>query len=163
MHESGPKPPSLSCVESRYLVMPNDANPHGTVFGGIILSWVDMVASMAAQRHCQRTCVTAAIDSVSFSSPIHIGEQVVLRAMVNYTHRTSMEVGVQVIRENPLKQTSIKATVAYVTLVAVDENLQPVEIPAVSPITDDEKRRWEQAVLRAEHRRRIRHQASSVL
>jgi acyl-CoA hydrolase len=141
--------------------MPNDANPHGTVFGGVILSWIDMVASMAAMRHCQRTAVTAAIDSVSFHSPIYIGEHVVLRAMVNYTHRTSMEVGVQVTREDPIHQTCIKTTTAYVTLVAIDENHNPVPVPPVSPITDDEKRRWEQAVLRAEHRRRTRYQENS--
>jgi acyl-CoA hydrolase len=138
--------------------MPNDANPIGTVFGGVILSWIDMVASMAAQRHCQHTVVTAAIDSVSFRHPIHVGEHVVLRAMVNYTHRTSMEVGVQVIAENAIHQTSVKATTAYVTLVAVDETNTPVPVPHVAPVTDDEKRRWEHAVLRAEHRRRLRHQ-----
>ncbi len=140
--------------------MPNDANPHGTVFGGVILSWIDMVASMAAQRHARHICVTAAIDSVSFRQPINIGDHVVLRAMVNYTHRTSMEVGVQVLKEDPIHQTSVKATTAYVTLVAVDENHQPVPVPAVSPATDQEQRRWNAAVLRAEHRRRFRHQES---
>jgi acyl-CoA hydrolase len=158
MHETGPRPPSQSCVETRYLVMPNDANPHGTIFGGVILSWVDMVASMAAQRHSQRICVTAAIDSVSFRHPINVGDHVVLRAMVNYTHRTSMEVGVQVIKEDPIQQTSVKATTAYVTLVAVDENHNPVAVAPVSPASKDEQRRWNAAVLRAEHRRKLRQQ-----
>jgi acyl-CoA hydrolase len=136
--------------------MPNDANPHGTVFGGVILSWIDMVASMAAQRHARHICVTAAIDSVSFRQPINIGDHVVLRAMVNYTHRTSMEVGVQVLKEDPILQTSAKATTAYVTLVAVDENHHPVPVPPVSPATKEEHRRWNAALLRAEHRRKSR-------
>jgi acyl-CoA hydrolase len=160
MHDTGPIPPSLSAVETRYLVMPNDANPHGTVFGGVILSWIDMVASMAAMRHCRHTAVTAAIDSVSFRHPINIGDHVVLRAMVNYTHRTSMEVGVQVTRENPLTRESLKTTTAYVTLVAVDQGGHPVPIPPVAPVTDEENRRWNAAVLRMEHRRRLRHQTS---
>ncbi|HSV27652.1 MAG TPA: acyl-CoA thioesterase [Sedimentisphaerales bacterium] len=138
--------------------MPNDANPHGTIFGGVILSWVDMVASMAAQRHSQRICVTAAIDSISFREPINIGDHAVLRAMVNYTHRTSMEVGVQVIKEDPIRQTWSKATTAYVTLVAVDEHHQPVAVAPVAPVSEDEQRRWNAAALRAEHRRRMRQQ-----
>jgi acyl-CoA hydrolase len=136
--------------------MPNHANPHGTAFGGVILSWIDMAASMAAQRHSRRTCLTAAIDSVSFRHPIYIGDHVVLRAMVNYTGRTSMEVGVQVTREDPLTGGAVKTTTAYVTLVAVDENLKPVPVPKVVPITEEEKRRWHAASVRAENRGRLR-------
>ena len=94
------KTPSQSKVETRYLVMPDQANPAGTVFGGIIVSWIDMIASMAAQKHCGKPVVTASIDSINFRKPINIGDHVVLKAAVNYVSKTSMEIGVIVIKED---------------------------------------------------------------
>ncbi|UCF17051.1 MAG: hypothetical protein JSW59_06230, partial [Phycisphaerales bacterium] len=64
------KTPSQSAVETRYLIMPHQANPHGTAFGGVIMAWIDMVAGMAAQRHCGKEVVTAGIDSLAFKEPI---------------------------------------------------------------------------------------------
>ena len=119
------KTPADSAVETRYLVMPGHANAFGTAFGGTIMSWIDMVAAMAAQKHCGREVVTAGIDSVAFESPVRIGDQVVLLACVNYVSKTSMEVGVKVIKENPVKGEKITATRAFLTLVAVDENRKP--------------------------------------
>ena len=62
------KKPGDSAVESRYLLMPHQANPYGTAFGGVIIAWIDMIASMAAQRHCGKEVVTASIDSLSFKN-----------------------------------------------------------------------------------------------
>ena len=107
------KTPADSAVETRYLVMPGHANAFGTAFGGAIMSWIDMVAAMAAQKHCGREVVTAGIDSVAFEQPVRIGEQVVLLACVNYVSKTSMEVGVKVIRENPATGERITATRAF--------------------------------------------------
>ncbi len=135
------KTPADSVVETRYLVMPGHANAFGTAFGGAIMSWIDMVAAMAAQKHCSREVVTAGIDSVAFESPIRIGDQVVLLACVNYVSKTSMEVGVKVIRENPATGEQITATRAFLTFVAVDENHRPVAAPKLTPKTDDEQRR----------------------
>ena len=64
--------------------MPDQANPYGTAFGGVIIAWIDMIASMAAQRHCGKEVVTASVDSLSFEEPIRIGDHVVLKASVNY-------------------------------------------------------------------------------
>src|SRR4030042_1295393 len=89
------KSPQDSAVQTRYLVMPQQANPQGTAFGGAIVAWIDMVAAMAAQRHCGREVVTAGIDSIVFKEPIRIGDQVALKAAVNYVGRTSMEGGGQ--------------------------------------------------------------------
>ena len=100
------KTPSDSQVDSRYLLMPDQANAYGTAFGGVIMAWIDMVASMAAQKHSGTQIVTAAIESMSFLEPIRIGEHVHLRARVIYTGRTSMQVEVRVYRENPLKGTT---------------------------------------------------------
>jgi acyl-CoA hydrolase len=147
------KPPSASAVETRYLVMPQQANPQGTAFGGAIVGWIDMTAAMAAQRHCGREVVTAGIDSLVFRHPIRIGDHVVLRAAVNYVSRSSMEVGVQVIREDPYSGEQTVATTAHLTLVALDENRKPAPAPPVLPQTPLEKKRYEDAWLRVQARK----------
>jgi len=150
---AGGKTPSESAVETRYLVMPQQANPQGTAFGGAIVSWIDMVAAMAGQRHCGREVVTAGIDSLVFRHPIRIGDQVVLKAAVNYVSHSSMEVGVQVIRDDPYSGERIIVTTAHLTLVALDENKRPVAAPALLPQTPEEKTRYESARLRTQARK----------
>ena len=150
------KTPADSAVQTRYLVMPGQANPYGTAFGGAIMSWIDMVAAMAAQKHCGREVVTAGIDSVAFETPVRIGDQVVLLACVNYVNRTSMEVGVKVIKENPVTGERSTATRAFLTFVAVDKEHQPVSAPKLTPQTDEEKRRWNNAALRVKSRKKLR-------
>ena len=147
------KAPSESAVETRYLVMPQQANPQGTAFGGAIVSWIDMVAAMAAQRHCGREVVTAQIDTLVFRHPVHIGDQVVLRAAVNYVGHSSMEVGVQVIREDPYSGERIMATTAHLTLVALDEDKRPTPVPPLLPQTPEEIKRYEAAKLRVQARK----------
>jgi len=149
------KRPSLSAVETRYLIMPHQANPYGTVFGGVIMAWIDMVAAMAAQRHCSKDVVTAGIDSLAFKEPINIGDHVVLRASVNYVSRSSMEVGVQVAREDPYTGRRVVATTAHLTFVALDENKRPTPAPPLLPETDQEKRRYENARLRVKARKEL--------
>jgi acyl-CoA hydrolase len=147
------KTPSESAVQTRYLVMPPQANPQGTAFGGAIVGWIDMTAAMAAQRHCGREVVTAGIDSLVFREPIRIGDHVILKAAVNYVSRSSMEVGVQVIRENPYTGARVIATTAHLTFVALDENKRPTPAPPLRPETPDEKRRYEDARRRVEERK----------
>jgi acyl-CoA hydrolase len=147
------KTPAQSAVETRYLVMPQQANPQGTAFGGAIVGWIDMVAAMAAQRHCGTEVVTAGIDSLVFRHPIRIGDQVVLRAAVNYVSRSSLEVGVQVIREDPYSGELIVATTAHLTLVALDEHKRPTLAPPLLPQTLQEKARYESARLRVQARK----------
>jgi len=154
------KTPADSAVETRYLVMPGHANPFGTAFGGAIMSWIDMVAAMAAQKHCGHEVVTAGIDSVAFEQPIRIGDQVVLLASVNYVNRTSMEVGVKVIKENPATGERTTATRAFLTFVAVDDNHRPVTAPPLTPQTDEEKRRANNAALRVKARKQLRQQTT---
>jgi len=147
------KRPSESAVVTRYLVMPHQANPQGTAFGGAIMSWIDMVAAMAAERHCGTEVVTAGIDSMAFKKPVRIGDHVVLKASVNYVSRSSMEVGVQVTRENPCTGEKAIATTAHVTLVALDENKRPTAATPIVPETADEKRRYERAKQRVQLRK----------
>ncbi len=149
------KKPSESVVESRYLLMPDQANPHGTAFGGVIMAWIDMIASMAAQRHCGKEVVTAGIDSIIFKEPVNVGDHVVLKASVNYAGRTSMEIGVRVIRENPYTNKQVVATTAHLTFVALDDNKRPTAVPAILPETPDEKRRYENAQIRVRNRKEL--------
>jgi len=149
------KTPSQSTIVTRYLVMPGQANPQGTAFGGAIVAWIDMVASMAAQKHCQKEAVTASIDSLNFRKPIHIGDQVVLKASVNYAGITSMEVGVRVTIEEPYTQKEIVATTAHLTFVALDKNKKPTPVPQIHPETPEEIRRYENAKIRVQARKQL--------
>ncbi len=149
------KSPKESAVETRYLIMPQQANPHGTAFGGAIVAWIDMVAAMAAQRHCGKEVVTASIDSLVFKEPIRIGDHVVLKASINYVGRSSMEVGVQVSREDPYGGNNVIATTAHLTFVALDEKKQPTAVPPILPETEEEKRRYENAKLRVRARKEL--------
>ena len=149
------KSPKESAVETRYLLMPDQANPYGTAFGGAIVAWIDMVAAMTAQRHCGKEVVTAGIDSLFFKEPIHIGDQVVLKASVNYVSRTSMEVGVQVTREDPCSGKKIIATTAHLTFVALGKDKRPTPIIPILPETAEEKRRYENAKIRVKARKEL--------
>ncbi|HLB73826.1 MAG TPA: acyl-CoA thioesterase [Sedimentisphaerales bacterium] len=149
------KSPKDSAIESTYLVMPSQANPQGTAFGGAIVAWIDMTAAMAAQRHCGREVVTAGIDSIVFKEPIRIGDQVRLQASVNYVGRTSMEVGVQVTRQDPYGGNSVVATSAHLTFVALDENKRPVPVPPIIPRTKAERERYETAKIRVKARKEL--------
>lgn len=155
MGEQTAKTPAQTAVETRYLLMPNEANQYGTAFGGVIMSWIDMTAAMAAQKHCHSEVVTASIDSLSFREPIRIGDHAILKAMVNYAGRTSMEVGVQLLRENPLTGKTALATTAHLTFVAIDENHRPRPVPPLVAETDNEKRRYENAKLRVQNRKEL--------
>lgn len=149
------KRPSDSFVESRYLVMPNHANQYGTIFGGTTVAWIDMVGSMAAQKHCGREVVTASIDTLNFREPIYIGEHVVLKAQVNFVGKTSMEVEVQAYRENPETGKTSLATTAYLTYVALDKNKKPTAAGPLMPQSTEEKHRFREAELRVKARKEL--------
>lgn len=149
------KTPKQSQVESRYIVMPQHANDYGIAFGGAIVAWIDMTAAMVAQKHCQCEAVTVSIDRISFLQPIKIGDHVVLRASPNFAGQTSLEVGVQVNKENPYTGEVVRATTAYLTFVGLGPDKHPVPIPRLIPETPDEMRRYENARLRAEARKEL--------
>jgi acyl-CoA hydrolase len=149
------KTPSDSTVQSRYIIMPDHANQYGTAFGGVIISWIDMVAAMAAQKHCGREAVTAGIDSLIFKEPINIGDHVVLKASVNYVGHASMEVGVRVDKEDPFTGKTALATTAHLTFVALDKNKKPTAAGPLIPKTSEEKRRYKNAQLRVKARKQL--------
>ena len=143
---------SESQAESANLMMPQDANVLGHVFGGAVLSIMDKTAAVAAIRHARCSCVTVSVDRVDFREPIHVGDLVVMKASVNYVGRTSMEVGVRVEAEDLISGKRRHTNSCYVTFVAVDRNGRPIEVPALIPETEDEQRRYEAAVERRRRR-----------
>ena len=92
----------------------------GVMFGGIMMQWIDVCAGVAAMRHASGAVLTASIDRLDFMSPVQVGEIVVLQAQVNYTSRTSMEVGCRVETEDMHSRTRRYVTKACLTFVAVD-------------------------------------------
>ncbi|MCK9409094.1 MAG: acyl-CoA thioesterase [Bacteriovoracaceae bacterium] len=134
------------------LVLPNDTNQLGNLLGGQLMHWIDLVAAIAAARHSHRICVTASVDDLNFLHPIKIGEVVTLLASVNRVFRTSMEIGVKVISENLLTGATKHANTAYLTFVALDENGKPMQVSQVPYSTEEEQRRFDDAL----HRRELR-------
>jgi acyl-CoA hydrolase len=146
------KTPAESRVEMTELVMPGQTNAPGILFGGVVLAWMDVAAGVAAIRHSGGPAVTASMDGVSFLEPIRLGDIVVVRAQVNWTGRTSMEVGVRVDTEHPRTGERRYTTKAYLTFVAVDDLGRPRPVPPIAPVTDEEKRRFEDARARRDAR-----------
>lgn len=154
--KASPKTPSETAIEMREMVMPNHTNSHGTVFGGTVMSWIDIAAAMVAARHCNRPVVTAHIDDIDFLAPIKMGYHVLIQASMNYVGKTSMIVGVKVTSENPHTGESRQTTKAYLTFVALDDLGRPVEVPQLTPQTDEEVRRFENAKKRVQMKKDVR-------
>ena len=95
------RPVTASEVVMTELVLPGHTNSLDSIFGGVVMSWIDICGAIAAQRHSQKEVVTASIDKLNFLAPVKKGWVVNLRARVNFVSRTSMEVGVRVEAENP--------------------------------------------------------------
>ena len=132
-------------VEMTQIVLPVFANAIGTVFGGQILSWMDMCAAVSAQRHARTPVVTASIDSVNFIQPVKQGQIVILKSQVNAVFHTSMEVGMIVIAEDPLTGERHKACRAYCTFVALDMHGTPVKLHELIASNEEDRRRAKEA------------------
>lgn len=139
-------------MEMNQIVLPQHSNALGTVFGGTLMSWIDICAAMAAQRHARSIVVTASMDQLDFLRPIKVGQLVNLRATINYVGRTSMEVGVRVESENMLTGERIHTASAYLTFVALDEKGRAKPVPQSTPRTDADKLRYREAEARREQR-----------
>ena len=150
---------SESIITTTELVLPNNANQLGKLLGGQLMHWIDICAALCAAKHNNRVCVTASVDKIDFHHSINIGNAVTLIASVNRVFNTSMEIGVKVYAESFKKGTKTHTNSAYLTFVSVDEDGQPVKAAEVIPETEDEKRRYEEALQRREYRlkNRIRH------
>ncbi len=138
------------------MVLPTHINSLNSIFGGTIMSWIDIAAAISAQRHSSRPVVTASIDALNFIAPVYKGWIVNLLASVNYVSNTSMEVGVRVQAENPIQNRTFHTASAYLTFVALGDDGKPTKVPRLSPESVSEKRRYEAAKIRREHRLALR-------
>ena len=135
---------------------PQDANLAGNVHGGVIMKRIDEVGAIVAVRHCQTNVVTASVDRIDFIQPVFIGDVVTFKASLNLVGKTSMEVGVRVESENPIKGTIRHNASAFLTYVALDEDRKPTEIPPLILETEEDIRRNRDARIRRKTRLRTR-------
>lgn len=147
-----PRPVRDSQSEMSEIVLPNDANPLGSLLGGRLMHWIDLAGALAAHRHSRSYVVTASIDHMDFLVPVRVGDLVILRSSVNRVFHTSMEVGAKVWVENYLHDECQHVSSAYLTFVAVDASGKRLQVPVVVPETDEQKRRYEDAGARRELR-----------
>lgn len=149
-------------LEMTVLMTPDMANFSGKVHGGALLNLLDRVAFSCASRFSKRYAVTLSVDQVMFKEPIHVGELVTFRASINHAGRTSMEVGIRVEAENIRSGQRRHTNSCYFTMVAVDDDGRPVQVPDCRPLTPVEVRRYKAAELRRTLRREFAERLESV-
>ncbi len=152
MSEKPSKPVSKSRVTLTQLMLPQHANALGNVHGGVIMKMVDETAAISAMRHAQRPCVTVAVDSMTFRQHVSVGELLSCTASVNYVGRTSLEVGVRVLAEDPITGKTTHTNSAYLVFVALGDDDRPCPVPQLLVETPEEERRLEEAKARQRHR-----------
>jgi uncharacterized protein (TIGR00369 family) len=151
---SEPKPVSASRLVLAQVMTPLDANVSGNVHGGNIMKLADTAAGVVAIRHSGRNCVTATVDRFDFHAPVYVGNLVTLKASLNYVGRTSMEIGVRVEAEDLRTGRRTHTNSCYITMVALDADGNPAEVPRLLLETDEDRRRHEKATLRVLDRRK---------
>jgi acyl-CoA hydrolase len=152
-HDLTPRPVKDSQSEMVEIVLPNDANPLGNLLGGRLMHLIDMAGALAAHRHSRSYVVTASMDHLDFLAPVHVGDLLILRSSVNRAFRTSVEVGVKCWVENYIAASKKHVSSAYLTFVAVDREGKHLPVPPIVAESVDEKRRYEDAGRRREHRK----------
>ncbi|WP_346796294.1 acyl-CoA thioesterase [Halomonas sp. Bachu 37] len=135
------------------LMTPDMANFSGKVHGGAILKKLDEVAFACASRYSGHYVVTLSVDQVLFKQPIHVGELVTFLATVNYVGRSSMEVGVKIVAENIREKLIRHTNSCYFTMVAVEADGTPAQVPPLSLETPLQALRFEKAALRKKLRK----------
>ena len=146
------KSPASSRITLTQLMQLEQSNSQGNVHGGWIMKLVDEAGALACMRHAQKRVVTVAVDRMTFSQPIKIGDLVILEAEVSYVGRTSMEAEVKVFAENPVSGKKVSTNTAYLVYVALDSNGNPVEVPKLKLDSDFERERFAEGKKRQENR-----------
>jgi acyl-CoA hydrolase len=143
-------------VETAQAVLPGYTNPMGTLFGGVVMQWIDVAAAIAASRHAGGPVVTASMDRLHFLRPVRVEEFVIVRAEVSFAAHSSMEVEVEVLSENPWTGERATTTHALLTFVSMDEQGRPRAVPKLETETELERRRFRAAAKRRAERLRER-------
>jgi acyl-CoA hydrolase len=144
------------------LMTPDMSNFSGNVHGGLLLKLLDQVAYTCASRYARAYAVTLSVDQVVFREPVHVGELVTFAASVNYTGRTSMEIGIRVTTEDLVGREVRHTNSCYFTMVALGDDGRPVAVPPLVAVTDDQRRRHAAAQLRRELRREIERRGQEI-
>ncbi|MGP3967954.1 acyl-CoA thioesterase [Streptomyces sp. 6N223] len=151
--EPAGKPTEASRITLSRIMTHNDVNLLGTVHGGVIMKLVDDAAGVVAGRHSGGPAVTASMDEMVFVEPVRVGDLVHVHAQVNWTGRTSMEIGVKVLAERWNEATPpTRVATAYLVFAAVDDDGKPRPVTPVIPETDRDRGRYEEAQIRRTHR-----------
>jgi len=152
------RPVAESRVLMTEIVLPEDTNPRGTIFGGRVLALIDKCAAVVAMRHARSQVLTVSLDSVDFRSSVRLGDILLLEGRINAAFRSSMEIEVEVRAEDPATGRHDLTTRAFVTMVAVDGEGRPQAVPALEIRREDERRRAREAGRR--RRARLEHRGS---
>ena len=144
-----------SYAEQVQILTQKDMNGYNRLFGGRLMEWIDIVASVVARRHSGRNVTTAVVDTLTFKAPAHLNDTVILCGRITYVGRTSMEVCVETYVEH-LDSSRTLINTAYVIIIAIDENEKPVEVPRLKLETEEEKAEWTLAEKRSEIRKQRR-------
>ncbi|MBY0386221.1 acyl-CoA thioesterase [bacterium] len=156
MNNTIEKTPQDSLVMTRKLVMPDQINPNGTLFGGVLLSWIDQAAYMSAQMHSGRPfVVTVSMDQIVFHKPIFMGDHVVLKSQITSVGRTSMEIFVVVDREDGCNGFKEYATHAWVTFVALDHAKKPTRVPSLKFKNESEEKMFLESKTRSRIKQKV--------
>ena len=135
------------------LVFPEDAIYGNLMYGGNLLLMLDEIMAIMAMKFAKGTIVTASLDALDFYHPIYyVGNVLILATSLNYAGRSSMEIGVKVLAEDPINNVVHHTCTAFATCVKVDKNGKPSSLSPFTPVTDVEKRRWAEAKQRKQHR-----------
>ena len=135
------------------LILPNDTNLLGNVLGGRVMHLMDMCAAMSAYKHARTAVVTASVDRLDFLAPAKMGEIMILKSSVNYTGKSSMEVGVRIESENPKTGNIYHTSSAYLTFVSLNENGKSQRVDDIMPENINEIRRFNEGKIRHEERK----------
>lgn len=155
------KAASLSRTTMSDIIFPSDTNYHGTMFGGVVMRYIDKIATIASMRHSRRGVVTASSDSLDFLAPVRVGEAILLEAFVSWTHRSSMEVYVKVESENLFTGERKTTATSFLTFVALDDEGKPTPVPAVIPETEEERKLYTSAQERYQARKKRKEERSA--
>jgi len=166
-HESGldirggnPKFPAKCASDTSVTIsqqmMPSDANPLGNVHGGYVMKLIDEAGGLAAMRHARRPVVTVVMDSITFLSPVRVGQLLTLHGKVNWVGKSSIEVGIRVEAENPITGEITHTNSAFAVFVALADSATPTSVPPLILETDQDRRRWDEG----EERQQLRLQRS---
>jgi len=139
-------------AELSRLVMPEDTNMFGNLYGGRLLEWMDNLASITAFKHCRKKIVTGSIDNLFFLSPIKLSFIVNMKSFITYVTKSTMEIEIDVSSEDLITGEKKLTTKAFFTYVAIDDNGKPSDVPGLILTSDEEKKRFNEGSLRHDTR-----------